>query len=91
MYCPKCKQQTLTLYMGGNFGTYLCKTCEYIGPLFIEEVPKKKIEVPKYYRKEFTCVLVYLYDFAFKLVCLGRQKQIRHLFLTHTRKQKNKK
>lgn len=34
--CPVCKSEDITTYMGGQFGTYICKKCGYIGPLVIE-------------------------------------------------------
>ncbi len=89
MYCPKCKQQTLVPYMGWNFGTHLCKTCGYIGPLFIEDVPKKMIKEPKlirepkYYRQEFKGMLVNFYDLSFRVVLLGQEKKMRERFLKH--------
>ncbi len=35
--CPMCKSENITLYMGGQFGKYICKDCDYIGPLIIEK------------------------------------------------------
>lgn len=40
--CPACKSTNITLYMGGHFGTYLCKKCGYTGPLILEERAKFK-------------------------------------------------
>lgn len=56
MICPKCKSEKITLYMGGQFGKYECKDCEYIGPLIIEEykkVKKKPIRVGVPYWSSF--------------------------------------
>lgn len=47
--CPACKSTNITLYMGGHFGTYLCKECNYTGPLILEEKKKfKKKEIKKH-------------------------------------------
>ncbi|MFH1376152.1 MAG: hypothetical protein ABIH25_00795 [Candidatus Woesearchaeota archaeon] len=35
--CPICKSTNITLYMGGQFGKYQCKDCDYIGTIIIEE------------------------------------------------------
>ncbi len=35
--CPNCGSTDVTLYLGGQFGTYICKNCGYIGPLILEE------------------------------------------------------
>lgn len=39
--CPVCKSENVTLYMGAQFGKYICKKCGYIGPFVIEEDNKK--------------------------------------------------
>jgi len=40
--CPKCKSSDVTFYMGGQFGQYKCKKCDYVGALIIEEEIEKK-------------------------------------------------
>lgn len=35
--CPNCKSEKITLYMGGQFGKYICKKCNYLGPIVVEE------------------------------------------------------
>jgi hypothetical protein len=37
MICPHCLEESLTPYMGGQFGTYFCKSCEYIGAVYFEK------------------------------------------------------
>ena len=37
IFCPKCKSADITLYMGGIFGKYKCKSCGYIGPIVVEK------------------------------------------------------
>lgn len=39
--CPVCKSEEITLYMGAQFGKYMCKKCKYIGPLILDEGRKK--------------------------------------------------
>ena len=34
--CPKCHSTNIDLYMGGQFGKYICKKCNYIGNLILE-------------------------------------------------------
>ncbi|MFQ5620914.1 MAG: NAD(P)/FAD-dependent oxidoreductase, partial [Candidatus Nanoarchaeia archaeon] len=40
MNCPDCRSTEITLYMGGQFGKYLCKSCGYVGPLILEKDAK---------------------------------------------------
>ena len=40
--CPNCESTNITLYMGGQFGTYECKDCNYIGAFVIEKDEEKK-------------------------------------------------
>ena len=40
MRCPVCKSTNVTLYRGGQLGTYQCKKCNYVGPIIIEEEDK---------------------------------------------------
>ena len=36
--CPICKaKNSMTPYMGLQFGKYICKKCSYVGSLVIEE------------------------------------------------------
>ncbi|HIG93839.1 MAG: hypothetical protein QT02_C0004G0028 [archaeon GW2011_AR9] len=42
--CPSCKSTKVTLYMGGQFGKYICKNCGYVGNLILEEVRSKPKE-----------------------------------------------
>jgi transposase-like protein len=40
--CPTCKEKnSMTPYMGLQFGKYICKKCEYIGAIVLEEEDKK--------------------------------------------------
>ena len=36
--CPQCSSENITWYMGAAFGKYICKKCNYIGPMIIEEI-----------------------------------------------------
>ncbi len=44
--CPMCRKDGMTLYMGFQFGKYICKDCGYVGSLVIEEY-KKNSEIEK--------------------------------------------
>ena len=35
--CPKCKSENITLSMGGVFGKWECKDCDYLGPIVVEQ------------------------------------------------------
>ena len=37
LLCPLCKSDDITLYMGFQFGKYVCKHCDYIGSLILEK------------------------------------------------------
>ena len=37
-----CKSKNVDLYMGGQFGKYICKNCKYIGNLVLEKDKKNK-------------------------------------------------
>ncbi|MFC1648465.1 hypothetical protein ACFL1B_03315 [Nanoarchaeota archaeon] len=37
MICPQCTSNNITAYMGGQFGKWQCKDCNYIGALILEE------------------------------------------------------
>ena len=39
--CPVCKSKNVTLYMGGPFGKYQCKKCNYIGNLILDKENNK--------------------------------------------------
>lgn len=48
--CPICKSSDINLYMGGQFGSYECKKCGYVGSLVIEDkvkLDKKSKEILK--------------------------------------------
>jgi len=40
LVCPVCKSKSITLYMGAQFGKYMCKSCGYVGAAIIEEKQK---------------------------------------------------
>ena len=43
MKCPACKEEALSLWMGGQLGMiYFCKKCGYRGPVTIEEYKEVK-------------------------------------------------
>mgnify|MGYP004343523351 CR=1 FL=1 len=39
--CPICKSNKIMLYMGGHFGKYECKKCNYVGNLILEKDEEK--------------------------------------------------
>ncbi len=41
MICPICKSKSIAYYAGGVSGTYLCKKCNYVGTLILEEVDEE--------------------------------------------------
>jgi len=45
LICPVCKEKnSLTPYMGGQFGTSICKACGYIGAIILEEEKEEQNE-----------------------------------------------
>jgi hypothetical protein len=47
MICPDCREKSLTPYMGGQFGKYICKNCDYIGPVYLVEDKEQKQQESK--------------------------------------------
>ena len=79
--CPNCKSSNITPYVGGQFGTYDCKKCGYVGAILIEEeIP---LGVPGHYRSGFDSWLASLYDGSFHIVFFGLSKKLRKLFVDY--------